>query len=58
MADPEVPSSILCLECGGRARLVSFPDEDGRFRPGDVVTYTCPGCNHRWDLVLPEDGDS
>lgn len=47
--DPE----ITCIDCGGPARLVSFPREDGTWEPGDIVTYRCRDCRDRWDLVLP-----
>jgi hypothetical protein len=51
----EPEPTILCVDCGGRAHLISFQREDGAWRPGDVVTYRCEDCLDRWDLVLPED---
>jgi hypothetical protein len=47
---------IVCVDCGGPAYLLSKPDEEGRFWPGDVVAYRCRDCLDRWDLVVP-DGD-
>ena len=46
---------ITCVDCGGRAHLISFPPEGGRWEPGEVVTYRCADCLDRWDLVLEED---
>ncbi len=45
---------IVCIDCGGRAFLLSAAREDGEWEPGDVVAYRCEDCRDRWDLVLPE----
>lgn len=55
MAVPE--PEIVCVDCGGPARLTSYPREDGTWWPGDIVTYRCRDCLDRWDLVLPDDLD-
>ena len=47
--------TIVCVDCGGRAHLISYPPEDERWEPGDVVTYRCSDCLDRWDLVLEEE---
>ena len=47
--------TIVCVDCGGRAHLISYPPEDERGEPGDVVTYRCSDCLDRWDLVLEEE---
>ncbi|HZM30557.1 MAG TPA: hypothetical protein VFB77_08720 [Acidimicrobiales bacterium] len=53
----EVDQVITCIDCGGRAHMISYPPEDG-WEPGDVVVYRCEDCLDRWDLVVPdEDGD-
>ena len=53
----EVEQVITCIDCGGRAHLISYPPEDG-WEPGDVVVYRCEDCLDRWDLVVPdEDGN-
>jgi hypothetical protein len=44
--------AIVCVDCGGQAHLISYPPEDDRWEPGDVVTYRCSDCLDRWDLVL------
>jgi hypothetical protein len=46
---------ITCIDCGGRAHLLTPPREDGRWEVGDVVAYRCEDCLDRWDLVLDED---
>jgi hypothetical protein len=51
-------AEIVCVDCGGRCYLTSYPPEDGLWYPGDIVTYKCRDCLDRWDLVLPdEDND-
>jgi len=45
---------IVCVDCGGRAHLLSHPPEDGHWEPGEIVSYRCEDCRDRWDLVLPE----
>ncbi len=44
---------IDCIDCGGRAHLLSYPPELG-WAPGDVVTYRCADCLDRWDLLVPD----
>ena len=55
--DPFEPyPQIDCIDCGGRAFLLTHPREEGtRWLPGDIVAYRCEDCLDRWDLVLPED---
>jgi hypothetical protein len=55
LADVQVDEVITCIDCGGRAHLLSYPPEDGEWSPGDVVTYRCADCLDRWDLVVPDD---
>ena len=59
------PSPVItCIDCGGRAHLLSAPHvdpEDGSaapWEPGDIVAYRCEDCLDRWDLVLEDDDDS
>jgi hypothetical protein len=47
--------TIVCVDCGGRCHLLSYPPEDGVWEPGDIVAYRCEDCLDRWDLVLPDD---
>lgn len=66
----EPEPEIVCIDCGGRAFLLSRPRaagpgddqsiEDADWLPGDIVAYRCEDCLDRWDLVLPEadDGDA
>ncbi len=53
MLEPE--TVIVCVDCGGRAHLLTHPPEDGVWEPGDIVAYRCGDCRDRWDLVLPGD---
>ena len=46
------PRVIVCVDCGGRAHLISYMDEEDPPRAGDVVVYRCEDCLDRWDLVL------
>lgn len=52
---------ITCVDCGGRAHLLTRPDTDPEdaghqaWQPGDVATYRCADCNDRWDIVLDDD---
>lgn len=61
MLEPE--PVITCIDCGGRAHLLTRPDFDPENRtaetwqPGDIVAYRCQDCLDRWDLVLPDDDD-
>lgn len=52
MAPPA--AEITCVDCGGRAHLLSYPPEDDAWQAGDVVTYRCADCHDRWDLVLTD----
>ena len=53
MESPPTPAEMTCLECQGKANLMSFPP-DGGFLSGDVVAYVCEDCGHRYDVVVPE----
>ena len=44
---------ITCVDCGGRAHLLTQATEDGSWFAGDVVAYRCRDCNDRWDIELP-----
>ncbi len=45
--------TIVCVDCGGTAHLLTPPREDGAWLAGDVVSYRCADCRDRWDLELP-----
>jgi hypothetical protein len=51
----EVDAVITCIDCGGRAHLLSYPPNEGDWQPGDLITYRCEDCLDRWDLIVPED---
>jgi hypothetical protein len=43
---PEPDPVITCIDCGGRAHLLTWR--------GDLASYRCEDCLDRWDLVIPE----
>ncbi len=46
--------TIVCIECGGTAHLLTgFPPDDPP-QPGDVLPYRCSECMERFDMVLDE----
>jgi hypothetical protein len=61
MAVLEPDPIITCVDCGGRAHLITTPRVDPEepeldpWQPGDVVTYRCESCLDRWDIVLADD---
>jgi hypothetical protein len=52
---------ITCIDCGGRAHLITPPRrdlEDAQAEPwqeGDIVAYRCEDCLDRWDVVLADE---
>ena len=54
---PRVLPEITCIDCGGRAHLISRLDDEDPVQPGDVLVYRCEDCMDRWDLVVPDDED-
>lgn len=52
----KVPETIVCVDCGETAHLISFPPEEG-WSIGDPIAYRCRGCNDRWDLIVSEEDD-
>lgn len=55
MLPVEAWRTIVCIDCGGTAHLLSYPDERGGFEPGETVSYRCEDCLDRWDIVLEEE---
>ncbi|HWG74251.1 MAG TPA: hypothetical protein VG184_09375 [Acidimicrobiales bacterium] len=52
---PPGPEEIItCIDCLGRAHLLTTWAPDDPPRPGDVVAYRCEDCLDRWDLVVPD----
>jgi len=47
----DIPETIICVDCGEEAHLISIPSQEG-WQVGDYVAYRCGGCNDRWDLVI------
>ena len=53
----QAPETITCVDCGGVCHLISYPDPDDGFQPGDVAAYRCRDCNDRWDIGLGDEDD-
>lgn len=49
------PEQITCVECGGRAHLLTFLPEDEDPEPGTAFAYRCADCMERFDVVMDED---
>lgn len=49
--------TIVCVDCGGRARLMRTWPPDYPPVAGDIVTYQCPDCGERLDIVLDAEDD-
>jgi hypothetical protein len=50
----DVDEIITCVDCGGRAHLLTEPAEWG-WQPGDLLVYRCEDCLDRWDVVIPHE---
>jgi plastocyanin len=50
----DVPEQITCVECGGAAHRVGYPDPEVGYEPGDRVAFVCSDCGHRHDVILDE----
>lgn len=51
----EVPLIIVCVDCGGRAHLLTHLDDEVPPEPGDILAYRCEDCMDRWDIVMSDD---
>jgi hypothetical protein len=47
--------TIVCVECGGAARLATPIGDDDDLEAGEVVVYRCDDCYGRFDVVVDED---
>jgi hypothetical protein len=46
--------TIICVECGGTAHLLTgFPPDDPPMA-GDIVPYRCADCMERFDMVVDD----
>jgi len=45
-------STIVCVDCGGFAHIITPPRDDNDWFEGDVASYRCADCRDRWDIVL------
>ncbi len=53
----EPEKTLICMECGGTAHLLSQRPEDDPFQAGDYAAYVCEDCSHRIDIVLEDDDE-
>jgi DNA-directed RNA polymerase subunit RPC12/RpoP len=51
----EPATEIICVECGGRAHLITPIPTEEELEPGDVLVYRCAECLDRWDVVFEPD---
>lgn len=51
----EIERVIVCVDCGGRAHLLTHLDDEVPPEPGDVLAYRCEDCMDRWDIVVRDD---
>lgn len=51
----EPAQEITCVECGGRAFLITPIPSEEELEPGDVLVYRCAECQDRWDIVFEPD---
>ena len=49
----EVPPSIDCIDCGGKAFLLTRLDDEDPPQPGDILSYRCRDCLDQWYLEIP-----
>ena len=48
-----MPREITCVDCGGRAHLLTIVTDEQPLLPGQIATYRCSDCRDRWDIVVP-----
>ncbi|HEU4895266.1 MAG TPA: hypothetical protein VFT85_05475 [Acidimicrobiia bacterium] len=51
------PPTIVCVECGGTAHLITYLPTDGSVEPGYPVAYRCADCMDRFDVVWENEED-
>jgi hypothetical protein len=54
MTPPGPPETIVCVECGGTAHLLSYLPPDDSLEPGYPVAYRCADCMDRFDVIWEE----
>ena len=55
--DSQIPSTIVCPDCGGVAHLLTHA-VDADLEEGESVAYRCKDCLDRWDVIWDEPSDS
>ncbi len=49
--------TIVCVDCGGTAHLLTTWDEEDPPRSGDLMVYRCADCLDRWDTIFEDPDD-
>lgn len=49
--------TIVCVECGGTAHLISYLPPDEPLEDGFPLAYRCADCLERLDVVWEDDED-
>ncbi|MGA7272472.1 MAG: hypothetical protein WB239_15480 [Acidimicrobiia bacterium] len=52
---PAPPQQIVCVDCGGRAHLITHLPPEESLEPGIILSYRCQECRDRWDVVWEMD---
>lgn len=50
-----VPTTIVCVDCGGTCHLLTYLDPEVPPEAGDYLAYRCEDCLDRWDVELTEE---
>lgn len=50
-------TTIICVECGGTAHLISYLPPDEPLEEGFPIAYRCADCMERLDLVWEGEDD-
>jgi predicted nucleic acid-binding Zn ribbon protein len=57
MARTSIQGVVVCVDCGGKAPLVTHITDDEELEPGTILTYRCNDCFERLDIVHEPDDD-
>lgn len=53
-----VPSTIVCVDCGGPCQRTPLDDPPDGWNVGDIASYRCRDCLDVWYVeIAPEDVD-
>jgi hypothetical protein len=52
------PETIVCVECGGTAHLISHLPPNDPLEPGWPIAYRCADCMERFDVIWEEEDEN